>query len=132
PRQGTAAARSCSHPMRPVPGAGVGTVGRVSLDPTFLPAPAAAPQLPPEPDVVALAAALVDIPSVSHEERTLADAVEQALLRYERLEVLRDGNSVVARTDLARTQRVVIAGHLDTVPEAGNLPSHIVTVDGEE
>ena len=35
----------------------------------------------------------------------------------------RDGNAVVARTDLGRPQRVVLAGHIDTVPVAGNLPS---------
>ncbi len=104
----------------------------MSVDPTFLPAPASAPLLAPRSDVVSLTAAIVDIKSVSHEEQALADAVERALRDCDHLEVMRDGNTIVARTELGRTQRVIVAGHLDTVPEAGNLPSHIVTVDGEE
>ncbi|HEY6279180.1 MAG TPA: succinyl-diaminopimelate desuccinylase, partial [Streptosporangiaceae bacterium] len=35
----------------------------------------------------------------------------------------RDGNAIVARTGLGRPQRVILAGHIDTVPLAGNLPS---------
>ncbi|MCT9077247.1 succinyl-diaminopimelate desuccinylase [Streptomyces fulvoviolaceus] len=74
-------------------------------------------------DVVDLTRALVDIPSESGEEGRIADAVEAALRDLPHLAVDRIGNSVVARTDLGRPQRVVIAGHLDTVPAAGNLPS---------
>jgi succinyl-diaminopimelate desuccinylase len=74
-------------------------------------------------DVGALTAALVDVPSVSGDERALADLVEQALRGCARLQVERDGNVVVARTDLGRAQRVVLAGHLDTVPIADNVPS---------
>ena len=73
---------------------------------------------------------LVDCESVSGDEATIADAVEAALRPYPHLEVIRDGNVVVARTDTARSDRVVIAGHLDTVPLAGNLPSRIIEVDG--
>ena len=73
-------------------------------------------------DVVALTRALCDVPSVSGEEGPLADAVEEALRALPHLEVLRDGNAVVARTHLGRPERVVLAGHLDTVPVAGNLP----------
>ncbi|GLU46795.1 succinyl-diaminopimelate desuccinylase [Nocardiopsis ansamitocini] len=76
-------------------------------------------------DVRDLTAAIVDIESVSGDERTLADAVEAALRGCSHLTVERDGDSVVARTDLGRSRRVVIAGHLDTVPVAGNLPSRI-------
>jgi succinyl-diaminopimelate desuccinylase len=72
-----------------------------------------------------LAAQLIDIPSVSGAERPLADAVEQALRAFPHLRVDRDGDTVVARTDAGRPERVVIAGHLDTVPEAGNLPSKL-------
>ncbi|MGY1583031.1 succinyl-diaminopimelate desuccinylase [Streptomyces sp. MN13] len=79
-------------------------------------------------DVVALTRALVDIPSESGAEAPLADAVEDALRRLPWLTVERVGNSVVARTDRGRPQRVIIAGHLDTVPAAGNLPSRL---DGE-
>ncbi|MFE9998403.1 succinyl-diaminopimelate desuccinylase [Streptomyces avermitilis] len=74
-------------------------------------------------DVVALTRALVDIPSESGEEVRLADAVQAALGGLPHLTVERVGNSVVARTGLGRPQRAVVAGHLDTVPAAGNLPS---------
>jgi succinyl-diaminopimelate desuccinylase len=74
-------------------------------------------------DGAALTAQLVDIPSVSGDEGPLADAVESALRSREHLTVHRDGNVIVARTMLGRPQRVILAGHLDTVPLAGNLPS---------
>ncbi len=74
-------------------------------------------------DAAALTASIVDVPSVSGEEGNLADAIETALCALPHLTVLRDGNSIVARTDLGRPQRVVLAGHIDTVPVAGNLPS---------
>ncbi|WP_045743139.1 succinyl-diaminopimelate desuccinylase [Actinoplanes rectilineatus] len=73
-------------------------------------------------DVVALTRAICDIPSVSSEEKQLADAVESALSAFPHLEVLRDGDAVVARTSLGRPTRVVLAGHLDTVPIKDNLP----------
>lgn len=69
-----------------------------------------------------LTAALCDIPSVSGSEGVLADAVEAALRAEPHLSVHRDGHAVVARTSLGRSERVVLAGHLDTVPVAGNLP----------
>lgn len=74
-------------------------------------------------DVVTLTAQLVDIESVSLGEQAIADAVEDALAAYDHLTVTRHGNTVVARTELGRGERVVIAGHLDTVPVNGNLPS---------
>lgn len=76
-------------------------------------------------DVVTLTAALVDIESVSLDEQTIADAVEAQLVKLPHLKVERDGHTIVARTDLGRDQRVVIAGHLDTVPVNDNLPSHL-------
>jgi succinyl-diaminopimelate desuccinylase len=76
-------------------------------------------------DAGALTAALVDVESVSGDEAHLADLVEAALGRYPSIGVERDGNVVLARTALARAQRVVLAGHLDTVPIAGNLPSRV-------
>lgn len=79
-------------------------------------------------DPVALTRALVDIESVSGNEREIADAVEAALRDRAHLGVRRLGDTVVARTDLGRPSRVVLAGHLDTVPLAENFPS---TVDGE-
>ncbi|WP_188984849.1 succinyl-diaminopimelate desuccinylase [Saccharopolyspora thermophila] len=74
-------------------------------------------------DPVELTAALVDIPSVSGEEKAIADAVEQALrAQAPHLEVVRNGEAVLARTNLGRGSRVVLAGHLDTVPINDNLP----------
>jgi succinyl-diaminopimelate desuccinylase len=72
---------------------------------------------------VDLTVQLVDIESVSRNEQAIADAVEAALSAYEHLAVSRHGNTVVARTDLGRGERVVIAGHLDTVPVNDNLPA---------
>ncbi|MWV50441.1 succinyl-diaminopimelate desuccinylase [Rathayibacter sp. VKM Ac-2803] len=83
-------------------------------------------------DPIALTRALCDIPSVSGDESALADAVEKALAPFEHLEVIRDGDTVVARTALGRAQRVVIAGHLDTVPINDNLPVRDETIDGVE
>ncbi len=67
---------------------------------------------------------LVDIESVSGTEQPLADAIEAAVRQLPHLSVHRDGNAVVAGTERGRAQRVVLAGHIDTVPVAGNLPSH--------
>ena len=72
-----------------------------------------------------LTARLVDIESVSGSEGPLADAIEAALGTCGHLSVARDGNALVARTELGRPQRVVLAGHIDTVPIAGNLPSNV-------
>jgi succinyl-diaminopimelate desuccinylase len=74
-------------------------------------------------DVLALTRALVDTPSVSGSEQALADAVEAALRALGGLEVERVGDAVLARTNLGRDSRVVLAGHLDTVPIADNVPS---------
>jgi succinyl-diaminopimelate desuccinylase len=74
-------------------------------------------------DAVQLTEDLVNIESVSGNEHAIADAVEQALGVLGHLEVQRFGNSVVARTDQGLAERVVIAGHLDTVPVNGNLPA---------
>lgn len=78
-----------------------------------------------EQDAARLTAQLVDIPSESGSEQRLADAVEAALTALPHLTVDRHGNNVVARTSLGRAERVVLAGHLDTVPIADNLPSRL-------
>ena len=67
-------------------------------------------------DVALLTAALIDINSVSGNEKELADSVEHALRRIPQLDVVRDGDSIIARTALGRQERVILAGHLDTVP----------------
>ena len=63
-----------------------------------------------------LTADLLDIFSVSGDETRLADAVQIALEGIGGLEITRDGDSIIARTHLGRSQRIVLAGHLDTVP----------------
>src|SRR6187200_2138238 len=74
-------------------------------------------------DTVTLTEQLVNISSVSLDEQEIADQVEQALAGIDHLVVTRRGNTVIARTDLGRDERVVIAGHLDTVPLNDNLPA---------
>jgi succinyl-diaminopimelate desuccinylase len=68
---------------------------------------------------------LVDIESVSGNEKAIADLVEEALRGCPHLEVTRDADAVIARTNLGRDRRVVIAGHLDTVPVNDNLPARL-------
>jgi succinyl-diaminopimelate desuccinylase len=81
------------------------------------------PKLDLAADPVNLTVALADIPSESGAEGELAAAVEAALRdQAGHLEVTRSGNAVLARTSLGRPSRVVLAGHLDTVPLNGNLP----------
>lgn len=87
--------------QQPVPDSPVGGAG-VVLDLTV--------------DVAQLTAAIMDIESVSGNERALADAVEAALAPLAHLQVTRNGDSIVARTSLGRAERVILAGHLDTVP----------------
>ena len=98
--------------------------------------PVPGPVVLPDPagDPGALALALVDVPSVSGAEAPLADAVQAALVARDHLEVLRHGNTVVARTRLGRAERVVVAGHLDTVPvsrRTGNVPGRLEERDGQ-
>lgn len=76
-------------------------------------------------DVVTLAANLVDIPSESRQEQVIADEIEAVLRTLDHLDVERIDNTLVARTHLGRDDRVVLAGHIDTVPAADNLP-HVI------
>ncbi|MBK0419263.1 succinyl-diaminopimelate desuccinylase [Leucobacter sp. CSA1] len=81
------------------------------------------PALDPALGPVSLTRQLCDIASVSGDERAIADAVEAVLLeRAPHLSVVRDGDTLIARTELGRERRVAIAGHLDTVPINANLP----------
>jgi len=90
-------------------------MSRASLDPTI--------------DVVELTRAICDIESVSGNERTLADEIERVLASCTHLDVIRDGDAVIARTMLGRPTRVIIAGHIDTVPVNNNLPARL---DGDD
>ncbi|MFJ6981984.1 MULTISPECIES: succinyl-diaminopimelate desuccinylase [unclassified Streptomyces] len=76
-------------------------------------------------DAALLTARLVDLPSESGTEKPLADAIETALRALPHLTVDRHGNNVVARTRLGRAERVILAGHIDTVPIADNMPSRL-------
>jgi succinyl-diaminopimelate desuccinylase len=77
-------------------------------------------------DPIALTAALVDIPSESGQEARIADEVEAALRdQTSGFEIIRNGDAVLARTNRGHATRVLLAGHLDTVPVAGNLPSRL-------
>jgi len=78
-------------------------------------------------DPIALTAALVDIPSESRHEQRIADEIEAALrAQAPGFEVIRNGDAVLARTNLGRPSRVMLAGHIDTVPAADNVPSRFV------
>lgn len=74
-------------------------------------------------DAVQLTEDLVNIESVSGDEALIADAIEDALVELPHLTVRRFGHTIVARTELGRDERVVIAGHIDTVPLNDNLPA---------
>ena len=90
------------------------------------------PELDLTVDVADLLQTLIDVPSESLQEQAIADAVEVAVRRLPHLDVVRDGHTIIARTLLGRAERVVIGGHLDTVPANANLPSRRVVVDGED
>ncbi|MDO5503138.1 MAG: succinyl-diaminopimelate desuccinylase [Actinomycetia bacterium] len=98
------------------------------------------PRLDLSQDVVTLTAAVCDIASVSLDEAALATAIETALLALPHLHLTRLGNTIVARTELGRSERVVLAGHIDTVPltidpdsgQPTNLPTRRDLDGGEE
>ena len=79
-------------------------------------------------DLLAATAALVDIPSVSHDEGAITDHIEDRLRAVPWLEVTRIDHNVVARTTLGRAQRLILAGHTDTVPVNGN---DVARIDGD-
>lgn len=74
-------------------------------------------------DPVALTRMLCNIESVSGNEKDIADAIERILATHApHLHITRDGDAIVARTELGRAERVILAGHIDTVPLNQNLP----------
>ena len=79
----------------------------------------------PSGDLFALTAALVDIPSVSHEEGPLVDVLEPELRALDHLHVDRVGDNLVARTELGRDRRLILGGHTDTVPADHNATARI-------
>jgi succinyl-diaminopimelate desuccinylase len=80
-------------------------------------------------DLLHATAELVAVASVSHHEQVLADRVEAELRKVSALVVDRVGDNVVARTQLGRSQRLLLAGHLDTVPPAAG--NDVPRVEGD-
>ena len=79
-------------------------------------------------DLLAVTLDLMAVPSLSGQEAALADVVEKTLGASSWLQVERIGDNVVARTEIGRRQRLVLAGHLDTVPPGGN---EVPRLDGD-
>ena len=87
-------------------------------------------------DPAELTGRLCAVESVSGNETALADAVVDVLERISAwpgpaLEILRDGDTIIARTNLGLDERIVVAGHLDTVPVEDNLPPVRTHMSGE-
>ncbi len=82
--------------------------------------------------LVELTLDLCNIESVSGNEIQLADAIEAALRPMPHLSVTRDGNAVIATTNQGLASRVIIAGHIDTVPVANNLPAQLHHFEREQ
>lgn len=83
-------------------------------------------------NLVELTLEVCNIESVSGNEALLADEIENSLRSLPHLTVIRDGNALIASTNLGRAQRVLIAGHIDTVPVAGNLPAQLHHFEREQ
>lgn len=67
---------------------------------------------------------IMNVESVSDDESALANLVEQFLREQPHLTVRRHGDTIVASTDFGHDHRVILCGHLDTVPIIGNFPPH--------
>lgn len=88
-------------------------------------------------DPAELTGRLCAVESVSGNETTITDAVAAVLYRIgagpgPELEILRDGDTIVARTQLGHSERIVVAGHLDTVPVENNLPPRRTYLAGSD
>ncbi len=81
-------------------------------------------------NLVELTMDICNIESVSGGEGKLADAIEQSL-QLPHLSVIRDGNAIVATTKNSG-DKVIIAGHIDTVPVANNLPAQLHHFEREQ
>jgi succinyl-diaminopimelate desuccinylase len=77
------------------------------------------------PDLLQLTADLIAVPSESFSEGPITDLLESDLRGLDHLELTRVGDNLVARTQLGRPVRVVLAGHTDTVPANGNAAARI-------
>jgi succinyl-diaminopimelate desuccinylase len=63
---------------------------------------------------------LINIPSLSLAEKDLADQIQAVLTPLDGLEVTRIENTLIAKTNFNFSSRVILAGHLDTVPANQN------------
>lgn len=82
--------------------------------------------LNPHADIVSVTTDLVNIASVSGDENLIASSIFAALSDCGWLEVHRFQNSVIAKTNLNKASRVIVAGHIDTVPVADNAKAKLV------
>lgn len=73
-----------------------------------------------------LMAQIMAVYSVSDDEGPLTDMVERFLNQQPHLTVRRHGDTLVASTNLGRSKRVILAGHLDTVPVIDNFPPRLL------
>ncbi|MFV0257025.1 MAG: succinyl-diaminopimelate desuccinylase [Acidimicrobiales bacterium] len=80
---------------------------------------------PAGPDLLTVTADLVDRPSESFHEQVFVAWLERELRPLAHLRVERIGDNLIARTELARDRRVLLVGHIDTVPAAGNATARI-------
>jgi len=81
-------------------------------------------------DLFELTTALVAVRSESHHEAELADLIEARLReRAPSLAIDRVDANVIVRTNLGRDRRVILGGHLDTVP--ANAGNEVPRVDGD-
>jgi succinyl-diaminopimelate desuccinylase len=88
--------------------------------------------LDPTQTLVELTIDICNIESVSSNEAELANEIEAVLAHQPHLQLTRDGNAIVAATNLNRDSRVIIAGHIDTVPVAENLPAQLHHFEREQ
>ncbi|MDN5654915.1 MAG: M20/M25/M40 family metallo-hydrolase, partial [Kocuria sp.] len=108
------------------------------MTPDSAPHQGTVPDLDLTKDVAELTADLLDVYSVSDSEGPMTEAIERALEGFAHLTVHRHGDTLVARTDLGRPERVVLAGHVDTVPlprtdgARGTVPSEWDEIDGRK
>jgi len=80
-------------------------------------------------DLLARTAELVDIASPSRDEAAIVEVIEAELRAIPHLVVDRVGDNLVARTEFGRAQRIVFAGHTDTVP--ATVHNAAASIDGD-
>jgi len=76
-------------------------------------------------DLLSKTAELVAVASESFSEADITALIQNELQNHQHLELTRVGDNLVARTQLGRSVRVVLAGHTDTVPANGNSQARV-------